>query len=39
VPIQNLNPDLLMMEAAEDWYRWNAADFLRSPNIRNIFIQ
>jgi hypothetical protein len=29
VPIQNLNPDVLMMESAEDWYRCNAADFQR----------
>jgi hypothetical protein len=25
VPIQNLNPDVLMMEPAEDWYRCDAA--------------
>ena len=39
VPIQNLNPDVLMMEPAEDWYRCDAADLLRPPKIWSIFIQ
>jgi hypothetical protein len=34
MPIQNLNPDVLMMEPAEDWYRCDAADLLRPPKIR-----
>jgi hypothetical protein len=39
VPIQNLNPDVLMMEPAEDWYRCDAAELLRPPKIRSILIQ
>jgi len=39
VLIQNLNPDVLMMEPAEDWHRCDAAKLLRPPKIRNIFIQ
>ena len=39
VPIQNLNADVLMMKAAEDWNRADTADFLRTPKIRNISIQ
>jgi hypothetical protein len=38
VPIQNLNTDVLMMETAEDWYRCNAAELLRPPKIRSVFI-
>jgi hypothetical protein len=34
VPIQNLNPDVLMMEPAEDWYRCDAAELLRPPKTR-----
>jgi hypothetical protein len=33
VPIQNLNPDVSMMQPAEDWYRYNAAELLRPPKI------
>ncbi len=29
VPIQNLNPDVMMMEPAEDRYRCDAAELLR----------
>ena len=39
VPSQNLNPDILMMEPAEDWYRCDSADILSRPKIRSIFIQ
>ena len=39
VPTQNLKPDILMMEPAEDWLRCDAADLLRPPKIRSIFIQ
>jgi len=39
VPIQNLNPDVLMVEPAEDWYRCDAAELLRPPKIRSVFIQ
>ena len=39
VPIQNLNPDVSMVEPAEDWYRCDAAEPLRPPKIRSIFIQ
>jgi hypothetical protein len=40
VPIQNLNPDVLMMEPPlDDWYRCDVADLLRPPKIRSIFIQ
>jgi hypothetical protein len=39
VPIQNLDPDVLMMEPAEDWYRCDAAGLLRPSKIRSIFIQ
>jgi hypothetical protein len=28
VRIQNLKPDVLMMEPAKDWYRGDAADLL-----------
>ncbi len=38
-PGQNLNPDVLMMKAAEDWYRCDAADLLRPPKIRRILVQ
>jgi hypothetical protein len=39
VPIQNLNPDVLMVDTAEDRYRCDAAELLRPPKIRSIFIQ
>ena len=39
VPSQNLNPDVLMMEPAEDRYRCDAADLLLPPELRSIFIQ
>jgi len=39
VPIQNLKPDVLMMEPAEDWYRCDASDLLRWPKIWSVFIQ
>ena len=39
MPIQNLKPDVLMMEPAEDWYRCDAADLVRPPKIWSIFIQ
>jgi hypothetical protein len=38
VPIQNLNPDVLMMEPAEHWYRCDAAELLRPAKIWSIFI-
>jgi hypothetical protein len=34
-----LNPDVLMMKPAEDWYRCDAAELLRPAKIRSIFIQ
>ena len=39
VPIQNLIPDILMMQPAEDWYRCDMADLLRTPKIWSIFLQ
>ena len=39
VPIQKLNPDVLMVDTAEDRYRCDAAELLRPPKIRSIFIQ
>src|SRR5208337_3650518 len=39
VPIQNLNPNVLTMESAEDWYCCDAADLLRPPKIRSIFMR
>ena len=39
VPIQNLNPDVLMMEPAEDWSRRDAADLLPTPELWSILIQ
>ena len=39
VPSQNLNPDILMMKPAEDWYCCDAADLLRRPKIRRILAQ
>lgn len=33
---QNLNPDVLMMEPAQDWYRGDAADLLTTPKIWSI---
>ena len=33
VPSQNLNPDVLMVEPAEDWYGGDAPDLLRPPKI------
>jgi hypothetical protein len=31
---KTLNPDVLMMEPAEDWYRSDAAGLLRPPKIQ-----
>jgi hypothetical protein len=39
VPTQNLNPDILMMKSAEDWYRCDAADVLQAPKVRRILAQ
>jgi hypothetical protein len=39
VPIQSLNPDVLMMEPAEDWHRCNAAGLLRPPKIWSVFVR
>lgn len=39
VLIQNLNPDVSMMEPAEDRYRCDAAERLGPPKIWSIFIQ
>ena len=39
VPIQNLNPDVLMMYPTEDGYRYDAAEPLGPPKIRGIFMQ
>ncbi len=39
VPVQNLKPHVLMMQAAEDWYHCDAADLLRRPKIWSIFLQ
>jgi hypothetical protein len=39
VPIQNLNPDVLMMEPAEDRYRRDTADLLRPAKIWSVFVQ
>ena len=39
VLIQNLNPDVLMMQPAEDSYRCDAAKLLSSSKIWSIFIQ
>jgi hypothetical protein len=36
VPIQNLNPDVLMMKPTEDWYSSDAADLLPSPELCSI---
>jgi hypothetical protein len=36
---QNPNPDVSMMESAEDWYRCDAADLLRAPKIGQILFQ
>jgi len=38
VPSQKLNPDILMMKPAEDWYRCDAADLLRTPKFWNVLI-
>ncbi len=38
VPIQNLKPQVLMMEPAEDWYRCNAAELLRPAKIWSVLI-
>ena len=38
VPIQNLNSDILMMKAAEDWYCCDAAELLRSPKFWSVLI-
>jgi hypothetical protein len=39
VPIQDLKPDVLMIEPAKDWYRRDTADLLGPAKIRSIFIQ
>jgi hypothetical protein len=39
VRIQNLKPDVLMMEPAKDWYRGDAADLLGLPKIWSVFLQ
>jgi hypothetical protein len=39
VPIENLNPDVLMMDPAEDRYRSDAAELLDPPKIWSILIQ
>src|SRR6202011_3505108 len=39
VPIQNLNPHVLMVDTAEDRYRCDAAELSAPPKIRSIFIQ
>ena len=39
VPSQNLKPDILMMEPAEDRYRCDAPDLLYPAKIRSIFVQ
>ena len=31
---QYLNPDVMMMESAEDWYRRDGAELLRAPKNR-----
>lgn len=36
---KNLNPDILMMEPAEDWHRCVAAGLLPLSKIWSIFIQ
>jgi hypothetical protein len=36
---QLLNPDVLMMEAAQNWYRCDATELLRWPKFWSIFIQ
>ncbi len=36
---QNLNPDVLMMESAEDRYRSDAAELLRALKIRRVLVQ
>ena len=38
-PIQNLNPDVLMMGSAEDRYRCDATELLGPAKIRSIFVQ
>jgi len=39
IPIQNLNPDVLMMKSAEDWNRCDAAYLLDPAKIRRIFLR
>jgi hypothetical protein len=39
VPSQNLNPNVLMMKSAEDWYCCDAADLLQTPKIGRILAQ
>ena len=39
VPIENLNPDILMMQPAEDRYRCDAAGLLSPSKMWSIFIQ
>jgi hypothetical protein len=39
VPGQKIDPDVLMMEPAEDWYCCDASGLLRTPKIRCILGQ
>jgi hypothetical protein len=39
VLVQNLNPDILMMQPAKDWNRREAADLLRPAEIWCVLIQ
>ena len=39
VPGQNLEPDLLMMQPAQDWNRGDTADLLSPTKIWSIFLQ
>ena len=39
VPTENLNRNVAMMQTAEEWNRRDAADQLRAPKIRRVFIQ
>jgi hypothetical protein len=37
--VKTLNPDVLMMESVQDWYRCDGAELLRAPKIRRILVQ
>lgn len=39
VPSQNLNPDVLMMKSAKNWYCFNMAELLWASKIRRILVQ